>query len=83
MSAKNRYTKEFRSEVVEKIKAGAKGVDVAQAYGIKAELVYKWVSLSTLGGERTSEIGKLVRENRSLKELVGELAMELKRFKKN
>lgn len=68
--------KEIRTEILAKIKGGAKASDVADAHGVSRKTVYGW-----LGGEARSHVGfgeyqKLKRERDGLLALVGELVLK-------
>ena len=82
MSDKNSYPASFKQEVLDKIKAGGKPVDVAQSDGINVKLVYNWIAAGSAKNSSLIEINKLKRENQTLKELVGELTMSIKGLKK-
>jgi len=83
MKVRNFYSNDFKQEVLDKVKSGIKATDVASAYAIRVELIYKWASNKVDSNPSSIEIGRLSRENRTLKELLGELLIENKRFKKN
>lgn len=79
------YSKEFKEEVVNKIKTeGITGTEAAKRYGINVKNVYRWLS-EGMGGtnSETLEINRLKRENRQLKELIGSLMVEKERGKKD
>lgn len=79
------YSKELKEEIINKIKTeGITAIAIAQRYGIDVNNIYRWVS-SGIGGARGSvfEINRLKRENKSLKELIGQLMFEKERGKKN
>ncbi len=77
------YSLELKKEVLEKIKSGSRAVDLASNYGISAGQIYKWVSKEADINPSSVELAKFARENKALKEIVAELTLEVKRFKKN
>jgi transposase len=81
--ARNAYSNELKKEVLDKIKAGTSAVDVASAYGIDVGRIYNWISSRADFNPSATQVGKLARENRALKEIVAELTIEVSRFKKN
>jgi transposase-like protein len=83
MSDRKSYSAEIKQEILDKIKSGAKAVDVAQSYGINVKRIYNWAEWKVSANPSVMETGKLARENKALKELIGELTLEIKKFKKN
>jgi transposase-like protein len=82
MAFKNVYQKEFKDEVLAKVRAGETAVSVAQAYGIRPALIYKWASVSAQSSSSIVEISRLKRENLALKQLIGELTLSISNLKK-
>jgi transposase-like protein len=79
------YPKELKEEIINKIKSeGITAVEAAQRYGIDATNIYRWVSAG-IGGTRGNlfEITKLKRENRELKQIIGQMLFEKERGKKD
>lgn len=79
------YPKELKEEVIHKIKTeGITAVEAAKRYGIDVNNIYRWVS-SGIGGAKGNlfEVNRLKRENRELKQIIGELMFEKERGKKN
>lgn len=79
------YSKELKEEVIGKIKIeGITAIEVAKRYGIDVNNIYRWVS-SGVGGVRGNlwEINKLKKENKDLKQIIGEMMFENRKGKKN
>jgi len=79
------YPKELKEEIIGKIKTeGIPAVEAAKRYGIDVNNIYRWVSQG-MGGARGNvwEINQLKRENKSLKQLIGQLMFEREKGKKN
>lgn len=79
------YPKELKEEVIGKIKTeGITAVEAAKRYGIDVNNIYRWVSHG-VGGIRGNlwEINRLKRENRELKQIIGEMMFENRKGKKN
>jgi len=79
------YSKELKEEILSKIKTeGITATEAAKRYGIDVNNIYRWVS-SGVGGTRGKiwEVNRLKRENKSLKELIGQLLFEKERGKKD
>lgn len=79
------YPKELKEEVINKIKTeGITAVEAAKRYGIDVNNIYRWVSAGISGTKgNLFEINRLKRENRELKQIIGELLFEKERGKKN
>lgn len=76
--------KEIKQEILGKVKAGDKVMDLAKQYGVSDKTIYYWLRQST--GEdvvSTVKYNKLKRENEELKRLLGEITLEMSLGKKN
>lgn len=76
-------SKEVKEQVLRRIKD--EGVPVAQAaqeHGLKPHTIYKWISGGVTASPSILEISKLKRENQALKELIGELTLDMSLAKK-
>ena len=78
------YTKEFKEEILLKVKEGSKStVDIAKEYGMRPDVIYSWVSRSTAGTDNTLlQLNRLKRENTELLRIIGELTRDLKKGEK-
>lgn len=79
------YPKELKEEIISKIKSeGITAVEAAKRYGIDVNNIYRWVStgISDAYGN-LFEINRLKRENRQLKQIIGEIMFEKERGKKD
>lgn len=79
------YPKELKEEIMSKIKIeGISAVEVAQRYGIDVNNIYRWVSHG-ISGTRGNlwEVNRLKRENRELKQIIGEMMFNRQKGKKN
>lgn len=76
-------SQEIKDQILKRIKE--EGVPVAQAaneHGIKPKLIYNWISRGVTAPPSILEISKLKRENQALKELIGELTLDMSLVKK-
>jgi transposase-like protein len=76
-------SQEVKDQILKRIKED--GVPVAQAadeHGIKPRNIYQWISRGVTAPPSILEISKLKRENQALKELIGELTLEMSLVKK-
>jgi len=79
------YPKELKEEIIGKIKTeGISAVEAAKRYGVDVNNIYRWVSAG-VGGARGNvwEMNRLKRENRGLKQIIGEMMFERQKGKKN
>lgn len=76
-------SQEVKDQILKRIKED--GVPVAKAadeHGIKPRNIYQWISRGVTAPPSILEISKLKRENQALKELIGELTLEMSSVKK-
>lgn len=79
------YPKELKEEIINKIKSeGITAVEAAKRYGIDVNNIYRWVSSGIAGAKgNLFEINRLKKENRQLKQIIGEIMFEKERGKKD
>ncbi len=83
MKKKQIIAKEIKDQIIDRIKN--QGVSVSQAaqeHGISTNTIYTWLSKKTEGGPGVLEVAKLKKENKELRELVGELTFQLSKSQK-
>jgi excisionase family DNA binding protein len=73
---------EIKQEILEKIKSGKTVKEVAEQYGVSGRTIYVWLKKGVISNVSTLEFGRLKKENRILKEIVGGLTIELEKIKK-
>lgn len=80
------YPKELKEEIINKIKSeGITGVEASNRYGINVKNIYRWLSQG-ISGETHGQIlenNRLKRENKQLKQIIGQLLFEKEKGKKN
>lgn len=73
-----------KSRIIDKIKNGGMSVREASAeFGISANAIYNWIGARGRIEPGALEMGKLRRENRCLKQIIGQLLLDGERGKKN
>lgn len=83
MKKKQIIAKEVKDQILERIKNGGVSVSqVAQEHGISTNTIYAWLSKKTEGVPGVLETAKLKKENKELRELVGELTFQLSKSQK-
>jgi len=76
-------SKEVREQILKRIREeGAPVAQVANEHGIKPRIIYQWISRGVTAPPSILETAKLKRENQALKELIGELTLEMSLAKK-
>ena len=76
-------SQEIKEQILKRIKED--GISVSQAaqeHGLKPKVIYNWISRGVTAPPSILEISKLKRENQALKELIGELTLEMSSVKK-
>jgi len=85
MNTNKKYTikKEIKDEILDKVKHH--GLTVKQAsedYGVSTKTIYRWLTNGVSGQPTWTQVTKLKREIKMLKELVGDITIELSKTKK-
>lgn len=83
MAGKSLVSKDVKDQILKRVKEdGVPIAQLAQEHGLKPHTIYQWVSRTITAPPSILEVAKLKRENQALKELIGELTMELRLEKK-
>lgn len=76
-------SKEIKEQILKRIKEdGIPVAQVAEEHGIKPRLIYQWIARGVTAPPSILEVSRLKRENQALKELLGEITLEMKLEKK-
>lgn len=76
-------SKEVKEQILKRIKDdGIPVAQIAQEHGLKPKLIYQWISKGVTAPPSILEVARLKRENQALKELIGEITMDLRLEKK-
>jgi len=77
------YSKEFKEEVIDKLKNSGKSVSqIAEQYGIPTKNIYNWLRANTFKDSNVLELNRVKRENQELLEIIGKLTLNISRGKK-
>jgi transposase-like protein len=68
---------EVKKQILERVKEGTPVKQLAQEHGISPQSVYAWLGKGATAPPTLLELGKLRQENRQLRELLGELTLNL------
>ncbi len=81
MSSK-RYTQEQMLKVLKEIEDGASIASVGRSYGIGVQTIYEWRKrYSGMGKSELAELKALQEENRKLKRIVANQALDIEAYK--
>ena len=76
-------SQEVREQILKRIREdGIPVSQIANEHGIKPRVVYQWISRGVTAPPSILEVARLKRENQALKELIGELTLEMSLAKK-
>ena len=73
----NKISKDLRNQILERVKTSGKSIaEISSDHGIGKTTIYEWLREST-GEAPQRDILKLTKENRELKQIIGELTVQL------
>lgn len=76
-------SKDVKDQILKRIRDDGLPVSqVAQEHGLKPRTIYQWIQRGVSSSPSILEVAKLRRENATLKELIGELTLEMSVAKK-
>ena len=78
----NPIATEVKQEILAKIQAGEKILDLAKHYGISEKTIYNWLRKKAVGTVSLPEHTRLRNENRQMKEIIGVLTGRVSKIKK-
>ena len=81
----NAISSDLKQQILERVQEGKTPVvEIAKQHGVNVNTVYNWISKSVHGSSTgILAISKLKRENAYLKQLLGQLMLDVERGKKN
>lgn len=76
-------SKEVKEQVLQRIRdQGVPVTQAAQEHGLSTKTIYGWISKGVISPPSVLELAKIKRENQALKELIGELTLDMSLAKK-
>ncbi len=75
-------SKEVKTEILERIKAGDPVSEISEQYGVSAKTIYTWLKKTIEEPVSIRDLQKLRKENAALKEIIGSLTIEKEMIKK-
>jgi len=83
MKKRHKISKEVKDQILDRIKNHGVGVSqAAEEHGLSTYTIYGWISKRTSGYPSILEIAKLKKENQALKELIGEITLQMSKSQK-
>lgn len=80
----HQVSKTIKEEIIRKVQAGARVVELGEEYGVSTKTIYAWLRQdSGEGVVSVLDYNKLKRENEELKRLIGELTLDMHLQKKS
>jgi len=81
----NAISNDLKQQILDRVREGKSPVvEIAKQHGVNVNTVYNWISKSVHGtGNDILATSKLKRENQYLKQLLGQLMLDVERGKKN
>jgi len=76
-NTKNKVSIDLKNQILERVKTSGKTIkEIAEEHGISKTTIYEWLK-NGVEGTKSKEIIKLVKENKELKQIIGELTVQL------
>ena len=76
-------SKDVKEQILTRIKEeGVPVKQVAEEHGLKPRSIYQWISRGVTAPPSILEVAKLKRENQALKELIGQITLDMSMTKK-
>lgn len=73
----NKVSKDLKNQILERVRTSGKSIaEISQEHGIGKTTIYEWLREST-GEAPQRDIIKLTKENKELKQIIGELTVQL------
>lgn len=77
-------SRDIKDQVLARVREGKETVvEIARQHGLKISTVYGWISRSVAAGSPLLQVARLKKQNRSLKQIIGNLMLEMESGKKN
>lgn len=73
---------EVKVEILAKVKAGQKVIDLSKQYGVSDKTIYNWLRGQVTEQVNYREYKRVLKENEDLKNILGVLTLELEKSKK-
>jgi putative transposase len=76
-NTKHKVSRDLKNQILERIKTSGKSIkEISDEHGISKTTIYQWLK-NGVEGTTSKELIKLEKENRELKQIIGELTVQL------
>jgi len=77
-----KYPEELKQRILDEVMKGRRVADVASEYGVSLQIIYQWLKSTSNSFKYQKRLREVEKENRELKEMLGNLSLFLERTKK-
>ena len=78
-----KYLTELKQNVLDEVMRGRRVSEVASEYGVSVQIIYQWLKTTSSSFKYQKRLREVEKENRELKEIIGNMNLFLERVKKN
>jgi transposase-like protein len=78
-----KYPEELKQLILDEVMKGRRVADIASEYGVSLQIIYQWLKTTSSSFKYQRRLREVEKENRELKEIIGNMNLFLERFKKN
>jgi len=76
-NTKHKISRDLKNQILERVKTSGKSIrEIAGEHGLSPTCIYSWLKEGAVGAT-SREVIKLEKENRELKQIIGELTVQL------
>lgn len=77
-----KYPEELKQLILDEVMKGRRVADIASEYGVSLQIIYQWLKTTSSSFKYQRRLREVEKENRELKEIIGNMNLFLERFKK-
>ena len=77
-----KYPEELKQRILDEVMKGRRVADEASEYGVSLQIIYQWLKSTSNSFKYQKRLREVEKENRELKEMLGNLSLFLERTKK-
>jgi len=73
----HKVPRDLKIQILERVKTSGKSIkEIADEHGLSPTCIYTWLK-ENVGGTSSKEMVKLIKENKELKQIIGELTVQM------
>ena len=73
----HKVPRDLKIQILERVKTSGKSIkEIADEHGLSPTCIYTWLK-ENVGGTSSKEMIKLIKENKELKQIIGELTVQM------